>query len=668
MATAAGAAALLYYTFSRKIQTDSPHEDDGNVDAGAGGLDQAGIERVSNRLIQAPATWLETISTLSETLRFTYSETLGKWPIADLAFGINFLLRRQGILRACDVFGGEGCVQVTDRGMIPELRYLMKLLTLCWYFSKKSFPVFLKENGYSEENILLHQPKPGILKPAFTIVVDHNDKHIILLIRGTHSIKDTLTAVTGGVAPFHHSVVGEGGVTNVVLGYAHCGMVAAARWIAKLSKPCLLGALEKHPDYKIHIMGHSLGGGTAALVTFILREQKELSKATCYTFASAACMTWELAESGNDFITSIINGADIVPTFSTVSIDDLRAEVTASCWINDLRNQIERTRILSTVYRSASALGSRLPSIATTKAKVAGAGAILRPVSSGTQVVMRRAQSMAQAAWTRPAISLSSWSCIGPRHRNTASHSRPEDGSETECCISDEANGGPLLTAGQNATSGMTIETAKLPISSCERIEWSAETESSYAEDIYAELDNYCDEDVGDLIEPEQSEDRISEVELWQQLEDELCNRTRGEDVDVAKEMREEEAAALAEAEVVRTDGDNRSAGKKEVGMCFFPPGRTLHLVTLPRDSQSNSPSAPDDGIDPRVGVLHPPGLDSPTLGDREQGPRVGLFYTPRSLYSKIRLSQTMIRDHFMPIYRRQIERVIKALEEEEED
>ncbi|KAG5034876.1 hypothetical protein JHK87_009786 [Glycine soja] len=28
----------------------------------------------------------------------------------------------------------------------------------------------------------------------------------------------------------------------------------------------------------------------------------------------AACMTWELAESGDSFITSIINGADLVPT------------------------------------------------------------------------------------------------------------------------------------------------------------------------------------------------------------------------------------------------------------------------------------------------------------------------------------------------------------------
>lgn len=96
MATAAGAAALLYYTLNKKLQSPAtPEEDDeehGSLLQHNGPL---GIDRVSHRLIQAPATWLETISTLSETLRFTYSETLGKWPIGDLAFGINFLLKRQ---------------------------------------------------------------------------------------------------------------------------------------------------------------------------------------------------------------------------------------------------------------------------------------------------------------------------------------------------------------------------------------------------------------------------------------------------------------------------------------------------------------------------------------------------------------------------------------------
>lgn len=42
---------------------------------------------------------------------------------------------------------------------------------------------------------------------------------------------------------------------------------------------------------------------------------------------AAACMTWDLAESGKHFITTLINGSDLVPTFSTASIDDLRSEV-----------------------------------------------------------------------------------------------------------------------------------------------------------------------------------------------------------------------------------------------------------------------------------------------------------------------------------------------------
>lgn len=61
-------------------------------------------------------------------------------------------------------------------------------------------------------------------------------------------------------------------------------------------------------------------------------------------------------------------------------------QVTASSWFNDFRDQIEHTRVLNVFYRSATALGSRLPSIASTKARVAGAGALLKPVSSSTQV------------------------------------------------------------------------------------------------------------------------------------------------------------------------------------------------------------------------------------------------------------------------------------------
>lgn len=161
MATAAGAAALLYYTLNRKLITgvdDESTEASSSTSRGA----SLRIDRVSHRLIQAPATWLETISTLSETLRFTYSETLGKWPIGDLAFGINFLIKRQGLLHVDRVFGGEDSVELRGPEVADELKYYLHLSTLCWHFSKKPFPLFLEETGFAKDNVLIHEPKAGV--------------------------------------------------------------------------------------------------------------------------------------------------------------------------------------------------------------------------------------------------------------------------------------------------------------------------------------------------------------------------------------------------------------------------------------------------------------------------------------------------------------------------
>ncbi|GKV51371.1 hypothetical protein SLEP1_g58037 [Rubroshorea leprosula] len=252
MATAAGAAVILYYIWSRRLAVKGGGEEEG--EDGLTKSSRSLKRRIARRPAQAPATWFEALATISETLRFTYSETLGKWPIGDLAFGINYLMRRQGNLQVASVYAGNNSVELNGPEIIGELNSLLRLLTLCMLFSKKPFPVFLESAGYSKDDVLLQKPKAGLLKPAFTIIRDNSSKCFLLLIRGTHGIKDTLTAATGAVVPFHHLVLHDGGISNLVLGYAHCGMVAAARWIAKLSAPCLLDALGKYPDYKIKVI------------------------------------------------------------------------------------------------------------------------------------------------------------------------------------------------------------------------------------------------------------------------------------------------------------------------------------------------------------------------------------------------------------------------------
>ncbi|CAH1434785.1 unnamed protein product [Lactuca virosa] len=639
MATAAGAVVLLYYVLARKMTSaDAKAAED---DEGREYMKSSKSKRkiAQRRPAQAPATWFETISTLSETLRFTYSETLGKWPLGDLAFGINYLLRRQGNAQVASVYAGENSIQLKGPEIIAELKHYLRLLTLCMLFSKKPFPVFLESAGFSEADVLLQKPKAGLLKPAFTIICDKDSKCFLLLIRGTHSIKDTLTAATGAVVPFHHSVLHDGGISNLILGYAHCGMVAAARWIAKLSIPFLLQALKENPGYQVKIVGHSLGGGTAALLTYILREQKDLSSISCITFAPAACMTWELAESGQHFITTIINGSDLVPTFSTASIDDLRTEVTASSWLNDLRDQVEQTRVLNVVYRSATALGSRLPSIANARAKVAGAGAMLRPVSSSTQVVMKRAQNVAQAV-VRTRSTLSAWSCMGARRR--AVGTPPPDGfSETTLILEKSPDSTPTTPT---TTTNNNLDRHDSTIDRCSSSGGSAHDDTDEEEHLIPV----------DHITSNANSDHITEGELLYELEKELQRQENKADIEeeeeaAAEEIREEEKVI---ADAVESEQAISSSDMSE-NYHLYPPGKIMHIVSVSivRDRSSSHNHDCDSAIDEHV--------------EHEEGESecVGIYETNRELYGKLRLSRTMINDHYMPMYKKMMEKLLVELE-----
>jgi hypothetical protein len=96
-----------------------------------------------------------------------------------------------------------------------------------------------------------------LLKPSFTIVCDRSTQCFLLFIRGAIGVRERLTAATGAEVPFHHGVMQEGRVSNLVLGHAHCGMVVAARWIAKQAIPCLSKAFEEFPDYGIKVISFS---------------------------------------------------------------------------------------------------------------------------------------------------------------------------------------------------------------------------------------------------------------------------------------------------------------------------------------------------------------------------------------------------------------------------
>jgi hypothetical protein len=99
VASAAGTAALVYVALSGSGRL-SPVSGDDDADTARRRRRSAeeGEERWPER---APASWREAVAVLSRTAGFAYAETLGKWPLGDIAFGINHYMRIQ-VLTCCD--------------------------------------------------------------------------------------------------------------------------------------------------------------------------------------------------------------------------------------------------------------------------------------------------------------------------------------------------------------------------------------------------------------------------------------------------------------------------------------------------------------------------------------------------------------------------------------
>ena len=184
----------------------------------------------------------------------------------------------------------------------------------------------------SRADILMSQLRPAILQPAYILVRDRVEKKLFFVIRGTHSVRDTVTSLTANSRPHH--AIGEDG--SPVLGHAHAGFLSTARWLVKTCKQDLVAAKMNNPGYTLTVVGHSLGAGTAVLLTQILREQdggqNPFATVECIAFACPSCLSKELSESCRSFVTTLVSNADIVPYVSFSKVSELQSQIVSAAW------------------------------------------------------------------------------------------------------------------------------------------------------------------------------------------------------------------------------------------------------------------------------------------------------------------------------------------------
>ncbi|KAI8870420.1 alpha/beta-hydrolase [Ramicandelaber brevisporus] len=115
----------------------------------------------------------------------------------------------------------------------------------------------------SEPSIIDLPPAPGLHALVHYIIADHKLKCIVLTLRGTLGLSDTLTDMLCDYSdiPLPQQ---RGGFKT------HSGMLESARMIADQSSVVhqeLLAALNRYKGYGLILCGHSLGGGVASLLS-----------------------------------------------------------------------------------------------------------------------------------------------------------------------------------------------------------------------------------------------------------------------------------------------------------------------------------------------------------------------------------------------------------------
>lgn len=167
-----------------------------------------------------------------------------------------------------------------------------------------------------------------IYEIPFYVALDHKKEAVVVAVRGTLSLRDALTDLSAECKELPI----DGVPGNC---YAHKGIAQTSEYIySKLINDGILNeAFKVVPEYRLVITGHSLGGGTAAILAVRLR--KLFPGLKCYAFSPpGGLLSKSLADYSKAFTVSIIVGKDLVPRLSIPNMEELKrrtVRIVANC-------------------------------------------------------------------------------------------------------------------------------------------------------------------------------------------------------------------------------------------------------------------------------------------------------------------------------------------------
>ena len=112
-----------------------------------------------------------------------------------------------------------------------------------------------------KSDILAFNVTDQLYSQPWYLAVNHNDERLYLVTRGSIVTADWLTDAVGLCIELETG------------GMAHLGFYRSAENLIRFAAPHIRRAVRDFPSYKLHVTGHSLGGGVCSISALLLKEK-----------------------------------------------------------------------------------------------------------------------------------------------------------------------------------------------------------------------------------------------------------------------------------------------------------------------------------------------------------------------------------------------------------
>ncbi|XP_046750668.1 diacylglycerol lipase-beta-like isoform X2 [Diprion similis] len=173
----------------------------------------------------------------------------------------------------------------------------------------------------SEDDILYASFRNHLCEIPFCVVADHKTASIVIVIRGSLSLRDLFTDIAAASDLFEADGLPPGSM-------AHRGMIIGAKVLLKQleQSKILTKAFATYPHYNLTLTGHSLGAGLSVLLGLLIRPL--YPNLRVYAFSTpAGLLSREAARITEEFVFTIGLGDDLVMRLGVDSIENFRTSL-----------------------------------------------------------------------------------------------------------------------------------------------------------------------------------------------------------------------------------------------------------------------------------------------------------------------------------------------------